>query len=115
MSASKFASRKSSPFWGRQAAASPRCCASSSGCRALDVLTGETLRNEVIDLYTSRTSAVNTILMVTHSIGEAVFMATRIVVMDAQPGTIRAVLENPLPYPREEHHPDLLNLSQKLH
>src|SRR5262249_31182281 len=40
---------------------------------ALDVLTGETLRNEVIDLYTSKTSPVNTILMVTHSISEAVF------------------------------------------
>jgi len=34
---------------------------------ALDVLTSETLRNEVIDLYTSQTSPVNTILMVTHS------------------------------------------------
>ena len=61
---------------------------------ALDVLTGETLRNEVIDLYTSKTSPVNSILMVTHSISEAVFMATRIVVMGAHPGIIRAVLDN---------------------
>src|SRR6266699_3426426 len=82
---------------------------------ALDVLTGETLRNEVIDLYTRKTSAVNTILMVTHSISEAVFMATRIVVMGAHPGTIRAVLDNPLPYPRDEHHPDFLNPRQKVH
>ena len=82
---------------------------------ALDVLTSETLRNEVIDLYTRKTSPVNTILMVTHSIGEGVFMATRLVVMGAHPGTIRAVLDNPLPYPRDEHHPDFLALSQKLH
>jgi len=54
---------------------------------ALDVLTGETLRNEVTDLYTSKTSPVNSILMVTHSISEAVFMATRIVVLGAHPGT----------------------------
>src|SRR6266511_1374638 len=52
---------------------------------ALDVLTGETLRNEIIDLYTSKTSPVNSILMVTHSISEAVFMATRIVVLGAHP------------------------------
>ena len=42
-------------------------------------------------------------------------MATRIVVMGAHPGTIRAVLDNPLSYPRQEHHPDFLILSQKLH
>ena len=82
---------------------------------ALDVLTSETLRNEVVDIYTSKTSPVNSILMVTHSISEAVFMATRIVVLGAHPGTVRAVLDNPLPFPRDEHHPDFVGLSQKLH
>jgi NitT/TauT family transport system ATP-binding protein len=82
---------------------------------ALDVLTSETLRNEVIDLYTRKISQVNSILMVTHSISEGVFMATRLVVMGAHPGTIRAVFDNALPYPRDEHHPDFLALIQKLH
>lgn len=82
---------------------------------ALDVLTGETLRNEIIDLYTSKTSPVNSVLVVTHGISEAVFMATRIVVMGTHPGAIRAVLDNPLPYPRDEHHPDFLKLCQRLH
>jgi NitT/TauT family transport system ATP-binding protein len=82
---------------------------------ALDVLTSETLRNEVIDLYIGKASPVSTILMVTHSIGEGVFMATRLVVMGAHPGTIRAVFDNPLPFPRDEHHPDFLALVQKLH
>ncbi len=82
---------------------------------ALDVLTSETLRNEVIDLYTSKATPVNSILMVTHSISEGVFMATRLVVMGAHPGSIRAVLDNALPYPRDEHHPDFVALVQKLH
>jgi NitT/TauT family transport system ATP-binding protein len=82
---------------------------------ALDVLTSETLRNEVVDIYTSKTSPVNTILMVTHSIAEAVFMATRLVVMGAHPGVIRAVFDNALPFPRDEHSPDFLALIQKLH
>lgn len=82
---------------------------------ALDVLTSETLRNEVIDLFTRKSSPVNSILMVTHSISEGVFMATRLVVMGAHPGTIRAVLDNPLPYPRDEHHPDFVALNEKLH
>jgi NitT/TauT family transport system ATP-binding protein len=82
---------------------------------ALDVLTSETLRNEVIDLYTNKASPVNTILMVTHSISEGVFMATRLVVMGAHPGIIRAVFDNPLPFPRDEHHPDFIALIEKLH
>jgi|ERR1051326_1362292 NitT/TauT family transport system ATP-binding protein len=82
---------------------------------ALDVLTSETLRNEVIDIYTSRTSPVNSILMVTHGIDEAVFMATRIVVMGAHPGTVRSILANPLPYPRHEHDPNFIKLSQQIH
>lgn len=82
---------------------------------ALDVLTSETLRNEVVDIYTRKSSPLNSILMVTHSISEGVFMATRLVVMGAHPGTIRAVLDNALPYPRDEHHPDFLALNQKVH
>ena len=82
---------------------------------ALDVLTSETLRNEVVDLYTTKNSPVNTILMVTHSIDEAVFMATRLVVMGTQPGIIRAVFDNALPYPRDEHAPDFVALIQKVH
>lgn len=101
--------------FARALAVEPELLCMDEPFSALDVLTGETLRNEVIDLYTSKTSSVNSILMVTHSISEAVFMATRIVVMGAHPGIIRAVLDNPLPYPRDEHHPDFLKLSEKLH
>src|ERR1041384_3213421 len=80
---------------------------------ALDVMTAETLRNEVIDLYINKASPVNSILMVTHNIAEAVFMATRIVVMASQPGTIRTVIDNLLPYPRDEHHLEFMKLSQR--
>lgn len=82
---------------------------------ALDVLTAATLRNEVMDLFASKDSTVNSVLMVTHSITEAVFMATRIVVMAAHPGTIRAIIDNPLPFPRDERSPDFLQLSRQLH
>lgn len=82
---------------------------------ALDILTSETLRNEVVDLYTTKTSPINTILMVTHSINEAVFMATRLVVMGTHPGVIRTILDNPLPFPRNEHSPAFVALVEKLH
>jgi NitT/TauT family transport system ATP-binding protein len=99
----------------RALAVQPQILCMDEPFSALDVLTSETLRNEVIDLYTGKASPVNTILMVTHSISEGVFMATRLIVMGAHPGAIRAVLDNPLPYPRDEHHPDFIALEQKLH
>jgi NitT/TauT family transport system ATP-binding protein len=101
--------------FARALAVEPEILCMDEPFSALDVLTGETLRNEAIDLLMSKTSAVNTIIIVTHSISEAVFMATRIVVMGAHPGTVRAVVENKLPYPRDEHHPDFQKLSQRLH
>lgn len=82
---------------------------------ALDVLTAETLRNEVVDLFTRQESSVNSILMITHSIEEAVFLGTHVVVMGAHPGSVRAILENPLPYPRDERHPDFLRLVARVH
>ena len=101
--------------FARALAVQPELLCMDEPFSALDVLTGETLRNEVIDLYTSQGSPVNSILMVTHSIQEAVFMATRIVVMGAHPGTIRAVIDNTLPFPRDEHHPAFVALREKLH
>lgn len=99
----------------RALASEPEILCMDEPFSALDVLTSETLRNEVVDIYTRKDSPVNSILMVTHSISEGVFMATRLVVMGTHPGKIRAVLDNPLPYPRDEHHPDFVALIEKLH
>lgn len=99
----------------RALASEPEILCMDEPFSALDVLTSETLRNEVVDIYTRKASPVNSILMVTHSISEGVFMATRLVVMGAHPGTIRAVVDNPLPYPRDERHPEFVGLVAKLH
>ena len=63
---------------------------------ALDVLTAENLRNELMRLWREGRIPTKAILLITHSIEEAVFMADRIVVMGHDPGRIRAVL-NGLP------------------
>jgi len=68
---------------------------------ALDPLTAEGLRAEVLDLWKGRESNPKTVLMVSHDIREVVFMADRIVIMGANPGHIRNVLPNPLPRPRD--------------
>jgi len=68
---------------------------------ALDVLSAEALRGELLDLWTSSTIPTKAILMVTHNIEEAVAMADRIVIMDKDPGRVIADLKIPLPHPRQ--------------
>lgn len=68
---------------------------------ALDVLSAESLRSDLIELWTSGRIPTKAILMVTHNIEEAVQMAGRIVVMDKNPGRIVADLPVDLPYPRD--------------
>lgn len=68
---------------------------------ALDVLSAEALRGELLELWTEGLIPTKAILMVSHNIEEAVFMADRIVVMDKNPGRIIADLPVQLPYPRQ--------------
>ena len=61
---------------------------------ALDVLSAEALRGELLELWTSGSIPTRAILMVSHNIEEAVFMADRIVVMDKDPGRVVADLDD---------------------
>jgi len=81
----------------------------------LDVLTAENMRVELVNLWRDATTDPNSVLVVTHNINEAVFLATRIVVMGANPGQIRKVLDNPLPYPRDYHDPAFVAMADRIH
>ncbi|GJG97194.1 nitrate/sulfonate/bicarbonate ABC transporter ATP-binding protein [Cupriavidus pauculus] len=67
---------------------------------ALDVLTGETLRDEMLDLWESGRANIRSILIVSHNIEEAVMMADRIVILSSDPGRVRAEVAVPFPRPR---------------
>ena len=82
---------------------------------ALDVLTAETLRNEIGRLLASPDHPLRTMVMVTHNIVEAVFFATRIVVMAAQPGRVDVIVPVSLPYPRDPEAPEFRAIVEKLH
>lgn len=73
---------------------------------ALDVLSAESLRGELLELWTEGKIPTKSILMVSHNIEEAVFLADRIVVMDKEPGRIIAEHMVNLPHPRNRKSPE---------
>ena len=82
---------------------------------ALDVLTAESLRAEVYRLWSDGASGLSSILIITHLIDEAVYLGDRIVIMGANPGTIRQEIENTLPHPRSYRHPEFLKMVEQIH
>jgi NitT/TauT family transport system ATP-binding protein len=93
----------------------PRLLCLDEAFSALDVLTAENLRQELISLWHSPDSGLTSIFMVTHNIEEAVEMATRIVVVFPSPGRLGLVLENPLPYPRDTKSAEFQRLVSIIH
>ena len=78
---------------------------------ALDAQTREQLQEEMLRI---REIERNTILFVTHSITESLFLANRIVVMATRPGAVKEVFEVGLPYPRDRASPRFLDLERQI-
>ena len=72
---------------------------------ALDVLTAETLRTDLIDLWSEGRLPIKSMLLVTHNIEEAVLMCDRILVFSSNPGRVASELQVPFPHPRNRHDP----------
>jgi NitT/TauT family transport system ATP-binding protein len=68
---------------------------------ALDVLTAENLRSELLELWAKKTMPTRSVFIVTHNIEEAVLLADRIIVLGRNPGHIRTDFRVQLPQPRD--------------
>lgn len=82
---------------------------------ALDVLTSENLRSDLLDLWHTKKTRLNGILLVTHDIDEAVEMADRIIIFDDNPGKIKAELAVSLPYPRHSQSPEFRQMVDRIY
>jgi NitT/TauT family transport system ATP-binding protein len=82
---------------------------------ALDVLTAETLRTDLLDLWVEGRMPIKSILMVTHNIEEAILMCDRILVLASAPGRIAAELKVTLKHPRSRLDPEFRQLVDKIY
>ncbi len=82
---------------------------------ALDILTAENLRSELIDLWLKKRMPTKAILLVTHNIEEAIELSDRIIVMSHNPGRIKADLVVTLPQPRDRNSKEFKYLLDELY
>jgi NitT/TauT family transport system ATP-binding protein len=82
---------------------------------ALDVLTAQNLRAELLRLWREDDFPTKAMLIVTHNIEEAVILADRIFVLGANPGRIRAEIPCLLPQPRDRHDPNFAALVDEIY
>lgn len=91
----------------RALAFDPRLLLMDEPFSALDAQTRARMQDDLVDLW-QKTG--KTILMVTHDIEEALTISQKVMVMSPSPGTIREVLDVPLPYPRNQDNQEFINL-----
>lgn len=75
---------------------------------ALDVLTAENLRGELLELWQNKKIDTKAIFIVTHNIDEAVALADRVIVLGRNPARVRADFHVALPHPRDHKSPQFL-------
>ncbi|GAC1492773.1 MAG: nitrate/sulfonate/bicarbonate ABC transporter ATP-binding protein [Chamaesiphon sp.] len=91
--------------FARALAVEPELLCMDEPFSALDVLTAENLRFELLDLWIERRIPTKAILIVTHGIEEAVILADRIIVLGRNPGRVRAELSVTLSHYRDRKSP----------
>ncbi len=101
--------------FARAMAVEPELLCLDEAFSALDVLSAESLRGELLELWQSGSIPTKAILMVTHNIEEAVFMADRVIVMDKQPGRVIADQKVDLPHPRQRKSPRFLEVLDRVY
>src|SRR5229473_2056940 len=82
---------------------------------ALDVLTAETLRGELLELWLDHKIPTRAIFIVTHNIEEAVVLADRIIVLGRNPAHIHADFSVEIPHPRDRKAPKFVELVDSIY
>ncbi|BAF89074.1 MULTISPECIES: AAA-associated domain-containing protein [Azorhizobium] len=93
----------------------PRLMLMDEPFSALDVLTAETLRTDIIDLWMEGRLPIKSILIVTHNIEEAVLMCDRVMIFSSNPGRVAFEMPITLPHPRDRQAPEFRALVEDIY
>ena len=81
---------------------------------SLDALTAENLRREVIEIWRDPVYATNCVVMVTHNVQEAVYMADRVIVLGGRPAKILDDVKVELERPRSQRDPAMFDYADRI-
>ena len=93
----------------------PEIIAMDEPFSALDVLTANTLKADLIDLWRNNKVALKSIVIVTHSIEEAIMLADRVIILSSNPGRIGREVKIEIPRPRNESDPYFHKYVEKIY
>ena len=77
----------------------------------MDIKVRYYLEDEVLKLWRETGS---TVLFITHNIEEAIYLSQKCLIMSQKPTTIKAIVDNPLPYPRNVSDPEFIKLREEV-
>jgi NitT/TauT family transport system ATP-binding protein len=100
---------------GRALVSEPDILLMDEAFSALDVLTAENLRRDLLSLWLEKKIPTKSIILVTHGIEEAVYMADRAIILSTRPATVRENLPIPLPQWRDRKSTEFLSYVDQIY
>jgi NitT/TauT family transport system ATP-binding protein len=94
----------------RAIASEPRVILMDEPFSSLDELTAETLRSDITSMLRSKEISVNSVIMVTHNVEEAVELSDRIVILSNKPSHVKDIKSVGMEYPRDRHSREFMDL-----
>lgn len=99
----------------RAIASEPKVLLMDEPFSALDALTANSLRSDIMEMLKNKDISVSSVILVTHNVEEAVELSNNIVVLSKRPSRVKGIINVNLPYPRDKRSDKFLELTDKVY